>query len=236
MLNGCRKTLVWFHGSRMEGFLSTFPPYSACGAPPGQDSSVWVKRQGCFITPQGLNYLELCKAIISQVSPDLPPAVRRALTRECGVQVNAKVDKLIQCSLGPKTLFCPEGDHRASPKLPKTPGPRTWECSTPPVSSLRFARPLSIYSPVFDRRIFPKKPSGPIGSERDPQEARGCVGEVEVHQSAGEAMKDSKAPVQRLGKGSSFQVGWRRRRKPRKRLKINWKLPSTGIGCKSIRM
>lgn len=198
----------------MEGFLSAFPPYSACGAPPVQDSSVWVKRQGCFITPQGLNYLELCKAIISQVSPGLPPPFRSAPTRECGVQVNAKVDKLIQCSLGPKTLFCLEGDHRASPKSPKTPDLGTRECSTPPVSSLRFARPVSIYSPVFDRRIYPKKPSDAPGSEGAPEDARGCVGEVETYQRAEDMMKDSKTSVHPPSKGSSFQVGCTHHKKP----------------------
>uniref|UniRef100_H3CX22 Zygote arrest 1-like n=1 Tax=Tetraodon nigroviridis TaxID=99883 RepID=H3CX22_TETNG len=145
------------------------------------------------------------KAIISQVSPGLPPAVRRALTKECGVQVNAKVDKLIQCSLGPKTLFCLEGDPRASPKLPKTLDPCTWECSTPPVSSLRFARPLSIYSPVFDRRIYPKKPSDATGSEGDPEEARRCVGELQARQRAEDAPGDSKTTAQRPNKESSFQ-------------------------------
>lgn len=206
--------MVRFHGSRMEGFLSTFPLYSACGAPPVQESSVWVKRQGCFITPQGLNYLELCKAIISQVNPGLPPSIKGALTKECGVQVNAKVDKIIQCSLGPKTLFCLEGDRRVSPKSPKSPDLRSVECSTPPVSSLRFPRPVSIYSPVFDRRIYPKKHSDAAGSEGgDPEDARKCVGEVEMYQRAEDMMKedmmkDSKTAVHRPQKGSSFQVGW----------------------------
>lgn len=206
--------MVRFHGSRMEGFLSTFPPYSACGAPPVQDSSVWVKRQGCFITPQGLNYLELCKAIISQVSPGLPPSIKSALTKECGVQVNAKVDKIIQCSLGPKTLFCLDGDHRASPKSPKTPDLRSRECRTPPVSSLRFARPVSIYSPVFDRRIYPKKPSDATSSEGDPEDAPRCVGEVEAYQRAEDVPKDPKTCVQRPNKGSSFQVGRDHYKKP----------------------
>lgn len=192
----------------MEGFLSTFPPFSACGTPLVQDSSVWVKRQGCFITPQGLNYLELRKAIISQINPGLPPPVKRALTKECGVQVNAKVDKIIQCSLGPKTLLCLEGDHRASPKSPRTPDLRTRECSTPPVSSLRFARPVSIYSPVFDRRAYPKKPSDGTSSEGDPEDARRCVGEVEAYQRAEDVVEDSNTAVHRANKGSSFQVGW----------------------------
>lgn len=219
----------------MEGFLSTFPPYSACGAPPVQDSSVWVKRQGCFITPQSLNYLELCKAIISQVNPGLPPPPKRALTKECGVQVNAKVDKIIQCSLGPKTLFCLEGDHRASPKSPATPDLRTRECSTPPVSSLRFARPVSIYSPVFDRRIYPTKLSDATGGEGDPEDARRCVGEVETYQRAEDVIKDSNT-VHRPNR-STFQVGWNHRKNTKKTLlKIKWKLFRTDIKCRSFRI
>lgn len=171
-----------FHGSRMDGFRSTFPPYSA---PPGQDGPVWVKRQGCFITPQGLSYLELCKAIISQVHPGLPPPIKGAPTRECGVQVNAKVDQVVQCSLGPKTLLCPGGERRAN---------------TPPVSNLRFPRPVSIYSPVFDRRIYPKKLSDGAASAGEAEGAPRRVGEVGRYERGEEAEKGS-------NQGSSFQVG-----------------------------
>ncbi|XP_029704874.1 zygote arrest protein 1-like [Takifugu rubripes] len=171
-------------------------PRTVPARPPGQDSSVWVKRQGCFITPQGLSYLELCKAIISQVNPGLPPPIKRALTRECGVQVNAKVDKVIQCSLGPKTLWCLEGEHRA-----QTPDLH----STPPVSNLRFPRPVSIYSPVFDRRIYPKKLSDDTGSEGEAEDARRRVGEVERFERGEDAEKDSLAAGRRSSKGSSFQ-------------------------------
>lgn len=193
----------------MDGFLSTFPPYSACGVPRVQDSAVWVKRQGCFITPQGLNYLELCKAIISQVNPGLPPPIKKALTKDCGVQVNAKVDKVVQCSLGPKTLFCLEGDHRASPKSPKTPDLHKRDCSTPPVSNLRFLRPVSIYSPVFDRRSYLKKLSNDTGSEREAEDAQRSVGEVEAFQRGEDTEKDSLTTVHRSNKGSNFQVGWK---------------------------
>ncbi|XP_054482423.1 ZAR1-like protein [Anoplopoma fimbria] len=154
----------------MEGFLSTFPPYNVC-AGPAQDGG-WGKREGRFLMPQGLNYLELCKAILSQVNPSLPTLLRRANTKECGVQVNAKVDKVVQCSLGPKTLFCLEGDRdrdrdrdhhgsgkspSKSPQLSKPDGKALYSTPPPPLSTLRFLRPVSIYSPVFDRRIFGKK-------------------------------------------------------------------------------
>ncbi len=180
-----------FHGSGMEGFLSTFPPYNVCGnpasAPPAQDNSCG-KREGRFITPQGLNYLELCKAIISQVSPGLPPPLKRANTQECGVQVNAKVDKIVQCSLGPKTLFCLEGDHHVCSKSPKSPEMLSPDgnapCKTQPVSNLRFLRPVSIYSPVLDRKIHLKKPCDDGRSEGEDEAAQAeSDKDAETHQT-----------------------------------------------------
>lgn len=206
-LNRCRKHLDWFHGSRMEGFLSTFPPYSASGAPLCAPP-LQAKRQGCFITPQGLNYLELCKAIISQANPCLPPPLIKAHTKECGVQVNAKVDKTIQCSLGPKTLFCLEGDHNASPKSPKSPYLLKQDGSTPPVSNLRFLRPVSIYSPVFDRRIHPMKLRDDDGSEGEAEDTKQTESDMDAERdhSGEDARKDIKSNFHRF-KGSSFQVG-----------------------------
>uniref|UniRef100_A0A3Q4MRV3 Zygote arrest 1-like n=1 Tax=Neolamprologus brichardi TaxID=32507 RepID=A0A3Q4MRV3_NEOBR len=146
----------------MEGFLSTFPPYNVYGNPvcasPAQVGN-WGKRDGRFMNPQSLNYLDLYKTLLSQVNPSLPLQLKKANTKECGVQVNARVDKIVQCSLGPKTLFC---DEFPTPcKLPMSPDASTPEgkaqCHTPPMSNLRFLRPVSIYSPVFDRRLFLKK-------------------------------------------------------------------------------
>ncbi|XP_072515218.1 protein ZAR1-like [Salminus brasiliensis] len=117
----------------------------------------WGKKGG-FPLPEVPDYFELykrsqLKAILSQVNPNLTPRLRKANTREFGVQVNPKVDATVQCSLGPKTLFYRE-DKFSSPKrsgggvLPPSPLPAT------PVNNVRFSRPLAIYSPVFDRRFF----------------------------------------------------------------------------------
>lgn len=190
-----------FHGSRMEGFLSTFPPINVYGNPVcGPPALGWGKREGRFMTPQGLNYLELCKAILSQVNPSLPPPLKKASTKECGVQVNAKVDKTVQCSLGPKTLFGLEGDHPEPSKSPRSPDvPRQDEkplSNTPPVSNLRFLRPVSIYSPVFDRRAFLKKLSDTAEFKADDEAA-----EREETDKDAEADYRDAAP-----KGSNFQV------------------------------
>ncbi|XP_028277670.1 protein ZAR1-like [Parambassis ranga] len=194
----------------MEGFLSTFPPYNVygnpVGAPPAPDGS-WGKREGRFMIPQGLNYLELCKAILSQVNPTLPlPSLKKAITKECGVQVNAKVDKVVQCSLGPKTLFC--DDHPASFKPPQSPDLFTpdgkAQCHTPPVSNLRFFRPVSIYSPVFDRRLFQKWLHDDCGSEGKSAEASERA-ESDADQYVDDPEKESKPAFRQSSKGSSFQ-------------------------------
>lgn len=203
----------WFHGSRMKGFLSTFPPHSVCGhlvpAAPVQDSGL-ATRQGRFITPQGLNYLELCKAIISQFNPGLPPPLKRAQTKECGVQVNAKADKIVQCSLGPKTLFCSEVDHYEACKSPKSaallqPDGKA-PCNTAPVSNLRFLRPVSIYSPVFDRKIRPTRSSDNEGEAGATERAESDE-DAEVDQPGEEAEGSFKTTFHRSPRGSKFQVG-----------------------------
>uniref|UniRef100_A0A8C5E4J8 3CxxC-type domain-containing protein n=1 Tax=Gouania willdenowi TaxID=441366 RepID=A0A8C5E4J8_GOUWI len=120
---------------------------TAC-APQAQGPG-WEKREGRFMIPQGLNYLEICKAILSQVNPGLPapPPPLKGNTKDCGVQVNAKVDKPVQCSLGPKTLFC-DSDTQSDSSRSSSPG-----CGSPDQSHVRFLRPVSIYSPLCERRV-----------------------------------------------------------------------------------
>lgn len=195
----------------MEGFLSTFPPYNVYGNPvcasPAQVGN-WGKRDGRFMNPQSLNYLELYKTLLSQVNPSLPPQLKKANTKECGVQVNARVDKIVQCSLGPKTLFF---DEFPTPcKLPTSPDASTPEekaqCHTPPMSNLRFLRPVSIYSPVFDRRLFLKKLEDCAGEGEGEAAAEQATSEADGDQSGEEAPEDSKTAFHRSPKGSNFQV------------------------------
>lgn len=44
------------------------------------------------------------KAILSQMNPSLSPRLCKPNTKEVGVQVSPRVDKAVQCSLGPRTL------------------------------------------------------------------------------------------------------------------------------------
>ncbi|NP_001186296.1 protein ZAR1-like [Danio rerio] len=150
----------------MEDFI--IPPYN-CGRYPGYfpfypsnakfKHQNWNKKGNNFyIAPDAPDYFDVykraqLKAILSQVNPNLTPRLRKANTKEFGVQVNPKVDAVIQCSLGPKTLFY-RGDKWDSPRKPYTVSPLKDTLPNTPVNSVRFSRPVAIYSPVFDRRIF----------------------------------------------------------------------------------
>lgn len=161
----------------MEGFMFSpynFNGYPGCGtmmAPilhgnPKFKPHTWGKGS-IYVPPEALDYLDVCKraqlkAILSQVNPNLTPRLRKANTKEFGVQVNAQVDAMVQCSLGPKTLFYRE---RKFPVFSKSPvkcqqSPSAASSLDPkalpstPVNNVRFSRPLAIYSPVFDRRFF----------------------------------------------------------------------------------
>ncbi|ROL54258.1 Zygote arrest protein 1 [Anabarilius grahami] len=149
----------------MEEFL--IPPYN-CGGYPGYfpfypgnakfKHQNWNKKgNNLYVAPDAPDYFDVykraqLKAILSQVNPNLTPRLRKANTREFGVQVNPKVDATVQCSLGPKTLFY-RGDKWDSPRTPSI-SPLKDTLPSTPVNSVRFSRPVAIYSPVFDRRIF----------------------------------------------------------------------------------
>uniref|UniRef100_A0A8C3PE06 Zygote arrest 1 n=1 Tax=Chrysemys picta bellii TaxID=8478 RepID=A0A8C3PE06_CHRPI len=106
------------------------------------------------------------KAILSQVNPSLTPRLRKANTKEVGVQVNPRQDASVQCSLGPRTLLL---RRRPAPGLP----------------SLRPRETIAVYSPMASRRLttFLEEPDTeaaavrasweqPPGSSAEPQEPR----------------------------------------------------------------
>jgi hypothetical protein len=169
----------------------------------------WGKRDGRFLTPSGLSYLELCKVILSEVHPYVGPGFKKTDTKECGVQVNFKVEKITQCSLGPKTLYSQERG-ASSPRSPDCPTPGGKAPFNTPVNNVRFSRPLSIYSPVFDRRNFRKSVSC---SEDGGYEARD--GSVELVDGEKKVLGTEKDPSVNVGnpphqafKGSNFQVSF----------------------------
>lgn len=174
----------------------------------------WAKRDGRFMTSRGgLSYLDLCKVILSQVAPtsvhQAHPRFKKVInTKECGVQVNAKVDKIVQCSLGAKTLYSldaktvysqpRENAHGSPPKVP----------FNTPVNNVRFSRPLSIYSPVFDRRNFVKSASCSSEEGGCEGESTEKVGEKDVGTEKDTSGEFSNSLHQEF-KGSNFQVSFK---------------------------
>ncbi|OXB81421.1 UNVERIFIED_CONTAM: hypothetical protein H355_001638 [Colinus virginianus] len=119
-----------------QGFRSGLTPARSGESTPKQPSWKQSKSSGLGPFPAGpptplsAEYAESCrraqlKALLSQVSPGLTPRLRRANTKEVGVQVNAKADAAVQCSLGPRTL--PAGRARGR---------------------------LALYSPLLNTRLF----------------------------------------------------------------------------------
>ncbi|NXF40174.1 ZAR1L protein, partial [Nyctibius bracteatus] len=159
----------------MEGFI--YPPFSTYQSfrgslTPSRSGDPAVKQPswkhsksssispflGGPLTPMPSNYLDSCRraqlqALLSHVSPGLTPWLRRASTKEVGVQVSLRAEAAVQCSLGPRTL--PVG-HPLSPAALCTRGH------------------LALYSPVPDRRLFTlPEAAGPqekeVASETNPE-------------------------------------------------------------------
>ncbi|XP_065112796.1 zygote arrest protein 1 [Paramisgurnus dabryanus] len=87
------------------------------------------------------------KSILSQINPNLTPRLRKANTKDIGVQVNPKTDASIQCSLGPRTLLAQKRDAlRRRRQEVQTPG-------SPISGGVRFPRTQAVYSPVASRRL-----------------------------------------------------------------------------------
>ncbi|XP_032879329.1 ZAR1-like protein [Amblyraja radiata] len=151
----------------MEGFVYPAPvPYS--NAKPRQQN--WRQKHYPPVNVEAVEYLDnykraQLKAILSQVNPSLTPRLRKANTKEIGIQVNPKVDASVQCSLGPRTL--PRQKRRpgseGATRAARSPSPiRAGDATNDPKETgatarsptvVRFSRPIavSIYSPVFDQ-------------------------------------------------------------------------------------
>ncbi|XP_044538300.1 zygote arrest protein 1 [Gracilinanus agilis] len=96
-------------------------------------------------------------AILSQVNPGLVPRLRKANTRDVGVQVNPRQDASVQCSLGRRTLLrrSREPGGIALPTAASSP-PRPFSqgsLAAPSPRPTRFLRTVAVYSPVASRRL-----------------------------------------------------------------------------------
>ncbi|KAM6362302.1 zygote arrest protein 1 isoform 2-T2 [Alca torda] len=183
---GCPGSVVMAEEA-MESYLySAYHPYSYRYPPPkgkGGAAGGWRPRGSGYFSGYGEaaaaaeyfdNYQRAqLKAILSQVNPNLTPRLRKANTKEVGVQVNPRQDASVQCSLGPRTLL----RRRPGPSAPPA-GPRPREAereqeqgspATTSTRAVRFPRTIAVYSPMASRRLtaFLEEPE----PERRPEEA-----------------------------------------------------------------
>uniref|UniRef100_A0A8D2N7F4 Zygote arrest 1 n=1 Tax=Zonotrichia albicollis TaxID=44394 RepID=A0A8D2N7F4_ZONAL len=158
----------------MASYLyTTYHPYSYRYPPPkgrGGAASDWRPRgSSSYYSGYGEaaaeyfdNYQrEQLKAILSQVNPNLTPRLRKANTKEVGVQVNPRQDASVQCSLGRRTLLRRRpGSAAPQPREAQ----REQELGSPATTNtraVRFPRTIAVYSPVASRRLtaFLEEPS-----------------------------------------------------------------------------
>ncbi|XP_008115822.1 zygote arrest protein 1 isoform X2 [Anolis carolinensis] len=85
------------------------------------------------------------KALLSQVNPHLTPRLRRANTKEVGVQVNPRQDASVQCSLGPRPLLLLRQRQRQRQEQ--------GSAVSGAARAVRFPRTVAVYSPVASRRL-----------------------------------------------------------------------------------
>ncbi|XP_074881572.1 zygote arrest protein 1 [Buteo buteo] len=198
----------------MESYLyAAYHPYSYRYPPPkgkGGSAGGWRPRGGGgggYFSGYGEaaaaadyfdNYQRAqLKAILSQVNPNLTPRLRKANTKEVGVQVNPRQDASVQCSLGPRTLL------RRRPGPPAGPRPREAEReqereqeqgspATTSTRAVRFPRTIAVYSPVASRRLtaFLEEP------ERRPQQEEAAAA-VEEEPAAPREQREAEAAAVR---------------------------------------
>ncbi|XP_077158032.1 zygote arrest protein 1 [Paroedura picta] len=173
----------------MESYVyPSYNPYSyRYPAPKGKGPAPWRQRGGYFSSyGEGAavaaaaaaeyfdNYQRAqLKAILSQVNPNLTPRLRKANTKEMGVQVNPRQDAAVQCSLGPRPLLLRR--RAAAAAAPPEQGQGS-PVSNVAARAVRFPRTIAVYSPVASRRLTtfleePEAPPSPSPPPPPPREA-----------------------------------------------------------------
>lgn len=158
----------------MENYVyPSYNPYSyRYPTPKGKGPAPWRQRGGYFSSygesaaaaaAAAAEYFDnyqraQLKAILSQVNPNLTPRLRKANTKEMGVQVNPRQDASVQCSLGPRPLLL----RRRAAGAPLEQGQGS-PVSHVAARTVRFPRTIAVYSPVASRRLttFLEEPEPP---------------------------------------------------------------------------
>ncbi|XP_075356156.1 zygote arrest protein 1 [Mycteria americana] len=198
----------------MESYLyAAYHPYSYRYPPPkgkGGAAGGWRPRGSGYFSGYGEaaaaaeyfdNYQRAqLKAILSQVNPNLTPRLRKANTKEVGVQVNPRQDASVQCSLGPRTLLRRRPGPAAGPRPREAEQEREQEQGSPATTStraVRFPRTIAVYSPMASRRLtaFLEEP-GPE-PERRPQQEETAAAAVEEEPAALREQREAEAAAVR---------------------------------------
>nr|XP_015200972.1 PREDICTED: zygote arrest protein 1 isoform X1 [Lepisosteus oculatus]XP_015200973.1 PREDICTED: zygote arrest protein 1 isoform X2 [Lepisosteus oculatus] len=168
---------------------SSYNPYSYRYFNPRPRGAGW--RQKSYLSSYGdtESYFDnhqraQLKSILSQINPNLTPRLRKANTKDVGVQVNPKTDASVQCSLGPRTL--PARTRQALRRRRQD-----VQVTGSPVSSIekevRFPRTLAVYSPIASRRLTSflqeEKDEGERPPPPDPEEPEQAGEEGEEQES-----------------------------------------------------
>ncbi|XP_067154187.1 zygote arrest protein 1 [Apteryx mantelli] len=202
----------------MESYLyAAYHPYSYRYPPPkgkGGAAGGWRPRGGYFPgygdAAAAAEYFDnyqraQLKAILSQVNPNLTPRLRKANTKEVGVQVNPRQDASVQCSLGPRTLLRRRpGPGPAAPR-PQEPEPEQGSPATTSTRAVRFPRTIAVYSPMASRRLTTFLEEPDAEPERRPQdEPAAAVGEeAAAVEEAAAALKE-----QREAEAAAVRASW----------------------------
>ncbi|XP_054846493.1 zygote arrest protein 1 [Eublepharis macularius] len=129
------------------------------------------------------------KAILAQVTPGLTPRLRRANTKEVGVQVNPRQDAWVQCSLGPRPLLLRRRAAGAPLEQEQGQGSPVRGAGSRPV---RFPRTIAVYSPVASRRLtaFLEEPEPPDSASKAPAPGPARASWEKPADSSAEPQKD----------------------------------------------
>ncbi|KAM9381667.1 zygote arrest protein 1 [Phaethornis superciliosus] len=202
----------------MESYLyAAYHPYTYRYPPPkgkGGTAGGWRPRGSGYFSGYGEaaaaaeyfdNYQRAqLRAILSQVNPNLTPRLRKANTKEVGVQVNPRQDASVQCSLGPRTLLRRRSPGPSAAPRPREAPEREQEQGSPATTStraVRFPRTIAVYSPMASRRLtaFLEEPGAE--PERRPQQEEA---------TAAAAVEDEPAALreQREAEAAAVRASW----------------------------
>ncbi|XP_040274828.1 zygote arrest protein 1 [Bufo bufo] len=146
-----------FTEEAMDNYMySAYNPYSYRYFNPNPKNKGMSWRQRNYLSNYGDtgeyfdNYQRAqLKAILSQVNPNLTPRLRKANTRDVGIQVNPRQDASVQCSLGPRTLVRRRvGTITKAEQVPSDQG-----SPASPTKTVHFPRTIAVYSPVAAGRL-----------------------------------------------------------------------------------